>query len=364
MMMSNLPRDLVEEILSRVPLTSLKSVRSTCKKWNALTKYQSFTNKHIRNVARSGEREFLIMIMEYRAYLIGVNLHGIQNNNIDLSIKQKGKLISLDYSDEEYRTSHSQVFHCHGLLLFVNATSLVVWNPYRGKPKYIKRGYVQLGMFAFGYDKSCGSHKILRLFGHYLNNIEIYDLSSNSWMVPSGNLEWGMMYMRDGVSLKGNTYWCGKDKESVDYHLLCFDFTRERFGPRLLLPIKGFDGSLSAVKEEQLAVLIKRYDISAIEIWVTNKIEPDAVSWNIFLKFDMNLCDYAANFLIDEEIKVAVVFDTVRAWGSPKLTLTYTDIAYIIGENGCFRRVDLRKSRYPSPRPLACSYVPSSVQIK
>ncbi|KAG7582741.1 F-box associated domain type 1 [Arabidopsis suecica] len=359
MMMSNLPRDLVEEILSRVPLASLKTVRSTCKKWNALTKDQSFANKHIRNVATSGEREFM-MIMEYKVYLIGVNIH--DNNSFDLSIKLKGTLISLDNSDELY--CRSQVFHCHGLLLFVCHNRLVLWNPYWGKPKCIKRKYVEIEMFALGYDKSCGSHKILRLFGYHLKNMEIYDLSCDSWMVPSGNLERDMVYMRDGVSLKGNTYWCGMDKESVNCQLLCFDFTRERFGPRLLLPIKGFDVSLSVVKEEQLAVLIKRYDKSAIEIWVTNKIEPDAVSWNIFLKFDMNLCRYVANFLIDEEKKVAVLFDTVRAGGSYKLKLTYTNIAYIIGENGCFRRVDLGESLHTPPRPLACSYVPSSVQIK
>ncbi|XP_010489977.1 PREDICTED: uncharacterized protein LOC104767686 [Camelina sativa] len=75
MMMSNLPDDLVEEILSTVSLTSTRAMRSTCKKWNALTKDQSFTDKHIRMnvVAASGEREFL-MIKFDKAYLIGVNL--------------------------------------------------------------------------------------------------------------------------------------------------------------------------------------------------------------------------------------------------------------------------------------------------
>ncbi|CAH8261111.1 unnamed protein product [Arabidopsis lyrata] len=37
-MMSDLTQDLVEEILCRVPITSLGAVRSTCKGWNALSK--------------------------------------------------------------------------------------------------------------------------------------------------------------------------------------------------------------------------------------------------------------------------------------------------------------------------------------
>nr|ABE65952.1 F-box protein-like protein [Arabidopsis thaliana] len=90
MMMSDLPHDLVEEILSRLPLISLKAMRSTCKTWNVLSKHRSFANKHIGNVTASGKRD-LIMIKDCKVYSIGVNLHGIQNNNniIDLSIKNK-----------------------------------------------------------------------------------------------------------------------------------------------------------------------------------------------------------------------------------------------------------------------------------
>ncbi|XP_019084585.1 PREDICTED: ABC transporter E family member 1-like, partial [Camelina sativa] len=52
MSMSDLPRDLVEEILSRVPVTSTRAVRLTCKKWNTLSKDESFTKKHLTQVVR------------------------------------------------------------------------------------------------------------------------------------------------------------------------------------------------------------------------------------------------------------------------------------------------------------------------
>ncbi|CDY37491.1 BnaC01g37410D [Brassica napus] len=35
--MSDLPQDLTKEIFSRVPLTSLSAVRSTCKSWNSIS---------------------------------------------------------------------------------------------------------------------------------------------------------------------------------------------------------------------------------------------------------------------------------------------------------------------------------------
>ncbi|CAL9221648.1 unnamed protein product [Arabidopsis halleri] len=367
MMMSNLPQDLVEEILSRVLVTSMRTVRSICKNWNALSKDPIFTNKYIRNVAASGEREF-VMIKEYSVYLVGVNLHGIQNNNVGLSIKRKGRLISMDNTVRRFCIS--QVFHCNGLLLCVSGKNmddnrLVVWNPYCCKPKWIKPTIytyaTEAERFALGYDKSCGSHKILRLFGDSLNKIEIYDLSSNSWRIPNVTLDRDIVYMQQGVSLKEKTYWYARDKESEDKYLFSFDFTRERFGPRLPLPFMYFDDvSLSVVKEEQLAVLVKRWDTCEMEIWVTDKIEPE-VSWSRFLKVDIKPRFDFANFaVIDVEKKVALVFDKNEA---EKLQSSFS-IAYIIGEKGYFKEVDLGESPYTPLSCLACSYVPSYVQLK
>ncbi|KAF3611603.1 hypothetical protein DY000_02049845 [Brassica cretica] len=43
---SDLSQDLIEEILSRVPLTCQRAVLSTCKQWNSLYKDEIFTKKH------------------------------------------------------------------------------------------------------------------------------------------------------------------------------------------------------------------------------------------------------------------------------------------------------------------------------
>ncbi|KAL9292118.1 F-box protein [Arabidopsis thaliana] len=370
MMMSDLPHDLVEEILSRLPLISLKAMRSTCKTWNVLSKHRSFANKHIGNVTASGERD-LIMIKDCKVYSIGVNLHGIQNNNniIDLSIKNKG-IIHLENLDLIFKEIFN-VFHCNGLLLLYGSITddsirLVVCNPYWGKREWVKRinNFASFDKLAFGYDKSCGCHKILRVFDSYPNRLEIYNLSSNSRMVSSFPLKWDIAFMQDGVSLKGNTYWYAKDRRSEDCYLICFDFTRERFGPRLPLPqpfIDEFLGSLYVVREEKLAVLVKRWrgGKSEIDIWVTNKIEPDEVSWSKFLKVDNTPRFFLTEgYLIYDEEKVVVFFNKEETEGL-KSTV---HIAYIVGENGYFRRADLREPLYQPLCRLVCSYVPSSVK--
>ncbi|CAL9220300.1 unnamed protein product [Arabidopsis halleri] len=73
-MMKDLPGDLLEEILCRVPAKSLKKVRSTCKRWDNICRSGRFTRKHFRIAAK----EFLILMLnEFRVCSVSVNLHGV-----------------------------------------------------------------------------------------------------------------------------------------------------------------------------------------------------------------------------------------------------------------------------------------------
>ncbi|KAF8117410.1 hypothetical protein N665_0011s0126 [Sinapis alba] len=207
--------------------------------------------------------------------------------------------------------------------------------------------------FAFGYDKSsCGSFKIL-MYCYDIGQYEIYDSNSSSWKVIddappdetspilAASLE---RVSLERVSLKGDTYWYARyrDRKSCDV-LVCFDFTRDRFGPHLPLPFDAsivHDVSLSTVREEKLVVLVKKWDTYMMEVWVTNKIEPVAVSWTNFLKVYMN--------------------PTVR-WYIPFGKRMFRTC--IIGENGYFTKVDLRKCIDIQLEPFVASYVPTSAQI-
>lgn len=154
--MSDLSRDLEEEILCRVPITSLRAVRSTCKRWNLLSKEQSFAKKHCGKAAKE---TLVVRVFDYRACLICVNLHGIHNQKhlADPLIKQIGKLNQVEIS---------KVFHCDGILLCVTRdfSRLVVLNAYSGQNRWIqpknKSLHILAGflsdMTATTTTKSCG----------------------------------------------------------------------------------------------------------------------------------------------------------------------------------------------------------------
>ncbi|KAG2324249.1 hypothetical protein Bca52824_006982 [Brassica carinata] len=328
----DLPDNLLDEILSRVPLDSTRAVRSTCKAWNA-SFYRRFAKtmegsvKVASEEAReSGESRMLVM-MDHNVYLTSV----VVNENP--STKRLGKLTYLTHEQVKI----SQVFHCDGLLLCIlkDDKRLVVWNPCLGETRWIE-GVQDANVqdkykYALGYEEdSCRRHyKILKFTDAAVmgfSSYETYDFGTSSWTHQRFTEFRGIDEFCDrGVSLKGNTYWWPKDLVS-----------------------------LSCVGDEKLLVLIQPWKTLVIDIWISYKIDEQKVLWSKFLSVDMgpltDLIRTDGGFFVEEEKKLAMFFskDTVK----------------VFGEDGYFRELDLGESSNKECWPLVCPYVPSSVQIK
>ncbi|ESQ29239.1 hypothetical protein EUTSA_v10024142mg [Eutrema salsugineum] len=369
--MSDLTDDLLSEILSRVPITSLRSVRSTCKKWNSLSKNRVF-GKAAKAAARN---QFLgFMVMDSKVCSLKFDLQGIRSDGdefFDPSINPVSILEPVEIS---------KAFHCDGLLLCVTKDSsrLLVWNPYLGQTKWIQpiNDFHRFDRFALGYDKN-RNHKILRVFDFYQSvnsrdfGYEIYGFSSDSWKVLDFTPNWKIPSHQRSVTLKGNAYFFAQEKiivegevttETEDF-LLCFDFTSERFGPRLSLPFHSGDEetvTLFCIRDEKLAVLHQRWETCEVmEIWVTDKIDPNALSWTKFLEVDMSLLTgfpvdpFAGSFFIDEEKKVVVVFD-LDSNDEPTETCRRYQTAHIIGDDGYFKSVNIGEVPQKDSTNICC----------
>ncbi|XP_056858918.1 F-box/kelch-repeat protein At3g13680-like [Raphanus sativus] len=372
----DLPENLVEdEIFSRLSISSLNSVRTTCKKWNILLKNQILLGE----AAERRKKHFLMLDSKSkRICLMNFDILRKDKDDGEPSIKQVSVLAQIQISN---------VFQCDGLLLCVledDSSRLLVWNPYLGQTTWIEprhSSFHSSDRFALGYDNNNNNHKILRISTNeeHVLGFELYEFSSSSWKVlddvTSEHVLWS--HAHGGVSLKGNTYF----RASPVASFLCFDFTAESFGPLLPLPPShSYDGlhflSFSCVREEQqLAVLYQHWQTrQTIEISVTDKIGPDVVSWTKFLRV---VTDYwvdpsAGSFLVDEEKKIAVVFVLERVGASGCLYQT----AHVFGQDGYFTSVRIREAhelenKVSSPNtitrrfaPVVCSsYLPSLLQL-
>ncbi|CAL9237791.1 unnamed protein product [Arabidopsis halleri] len=371
--LSTLPWDLVKEILARVPATSLKRLRSTCKQWNVLFNDRRFTNMHFDKA----EKQFLVLMWRlYTVCSMSLNLRGL-HDNIDPSIEVKGELSLIDPHCSSRKTSVIEVFHCNGLLLCTTTTGLVVWNPCTDQTRWIKTEIVHTrnDRYSLGYvnNKPCYNYKIVKFLDLETFDLEIYEFNSNSWRVlGSVTPDFTIEHNCDGVSLRGNSYWIASHNAIVEEEeeeeelyfindfLISFDFTTERFGPRVYLPFKCCSSwdtiSLSCVREERLSVFFQNDGTFKMEIWMTDDItQTKAMSWSPFLKIDLETYRFGneVSFFIDEENKVIVCCDEDAD--------DVNDVVYIIEENDQYwTKVDIGKKSY---RPRMFSYVPSLVQI-
>ncbi|EOA28931.1 hypothetical protein CARUB_v10025179mg, partial [Capsella rubella] len=317
--MTDLSRDMLENILSRLPVESLRELRFTCKLWNTLFKDRRF----IKNRFHKAAMEVIVLMRSSVSTLIVDMTHMSEGSNyagIGFHILNGG--ISNFYSNE---ITISGMFHCDGLLLLqtmkTDTNKLVVWNPCSKGTRWIElMNHDRSGIFALGYHNDlCDSYKVLSILDYDPKpEVHIYEINSDSWRPLDDDVPLGCMIKSRGVSLLGNTYWIASQVKEL--LLLSFDFTTETFGC-LNLPLErlGFKSlGLSVVKDEQLAILQQCLDTSRVEIWVAtnDKIDQTKVlSWTKLLAVDLDTCyeehkfTCDVSFFIDEEKTVAVCWD-------------------------------------------------------
>ncbi|CAA7012907.1 unnamed protein product [Microthlaspi erraticum] len=352
--------DLVEEILSRVPVKSVARLRSTSKEWNTLLKSGSFAKKHSANAPKES---LTIMLLDSRVFLVKVNLHGI-HDGFAPSVKVAGQFNLRDPFSKHSQVHIDNIYHCvEGLLLCTTNENrlLVVWNPCSGETKWIKprESYTKFDDYALGYDNesSCKNYKILRMIrpaSLLVNECEIYDFASDSWRVLVVTREWALSCR--GMSMKGNSYWVAHDGTRI--FLQSFDFSAERF-QTLSLPHEfpySSGATLSVDGEEQLCLFGS--SSNNLDVWATTR--PGSVmSWRKLLTVKGEfLFWHNMSFLADEQKKAVVCCNKYRRPAKSKCL-------DIVGENKHIQvdPLDGDSSCISSYCSVILNYVPSLLHI-
>ncbi|CAA7048186.1 unnamed protein product [Microthlaspi erraticum] len=331
------------------------------------------------------------------------------NNEDDLSAEHKGKLTCLD---EQVKIS--RVFHCEGLLLCIledDPTRVVVWNPYLGQTRWIelkgphvlpvlRRVSYRRKEFCYGIgyaNKGSGrNYKILRFVDGFLykegydcSRYEIYDFETGLWKTLYITDPYWRITSRCGVSLKGNSYWCATKRDEYDCgwglaadHIICFDYTSERFGPLLPLPywVESHCATLSCLREEKLVAQYDQGYPYGLSYWITTTLEAEKVSWShftykpydeYFKSFDEYFKSYEDYSTIDD-IHIRLSFKgfyeekKVPMFSGQRLNCYL--VRHIGGDEngGYYQESNKSVPGYDDriTRQCVCFYVPSLVQIK
>ncbi|KAL1197565.1 putative F-box protein [Cardamine amara subsp. amara] len=286
---SLIPIDLIEETFCRIPIEYLTKFKLACKQWYALLKDKRFIYKYLDLVQERFIR--------------------IDDGMVQIINPENGARSSSPIPDVFHNVAEiSAMVHCDGLILCrckdtrSRTYKLSVWNPFLNRIKWIEPMdfYSSNDFYGIGYNNvvSRDEYKVLRIFDgqpedgseiavSYQPKIQLYDFKYNSWrLVNDTTLDWSIDPPCKGVSVKGNMYWVAHWNNRPEIFIQSFDFSTETFKLVSNLPFRcGVldTAALSSFRGDKLSLLYQHEEATKIEVWITNKLSDEVVSWTKYL---------------------------------------------------------------------------------
>ncbi|XP_059670666.1 F-box protein At1g11270-like [Cornus florida] len=273
-------KDVLTEILSRLPVKSLLRFRCVCHYWYALIKTSSFITKHHH------KNNIRLLVQHYESdyrYAIGI-----------LTDENLGSTAPLYYNLDEHGIEinpDSVIGPINGIYCLYdrNEHSMCLWNPaireFRpiSLPRLNLPSYISdpTSNFGFGVDPMTNNYKLIwlrqfwddNLDGPYdLQTVLVYNLCTNSWRlfeIPRDQSRIVRNSLGNSTYMNGVYYWLVEDYYN-DYCILSFDLTNENFYdlPTLSEIPKSKFGELALYDNSIAIILFHPNEIeNYIEIW-------------------------------------------------------------------------------------------------
>ncbi|KAI9117948.1 hypothetical protein K1719_011090 [Acacia pycnantha] len=281
MLSADLPDEIMEEILTRLPVKSLIRFKSVAKSWCEQIANPSFIARQFELYDSVTENSRLRLIFRWH-----------EKPCISLISDQEPIDVEVPFPEKDDVSFILVYGQCNGIFCLyavygdkARRFSLILWNPGTREVKVLPASHDH-SIFGFGIDPVTKDYKVVRIGGLIFEgrenpSVEVYNLGTDSWrtvdtVVPANEL--GFPNCR--AYLNGFYHWI-----IVDYNdrgILFFDFSKELFG-RIQLPpeIDHVLDSIVDVIDEKLACVVAPYNFfyCGFEIWVMNEYGVES-SWS------------------------------------------------------------------------------------
>lgn len=249
----DLPADLVENILNRLPVKSIVRFQISCKDWMTLFTQRRFIYAHLNN--SHNHTSFL---------------HSRESSQIWMleDLGQSPRYFKLqDFEGEHIRG----ISTCDGLILFYTySRKIAIWNCNLGVCRWLaSREYLSVyDHYSLGRTRDM-VYKVLRftILGRIDNEdcfvydpeAEIYDVNSHRWKSLEMAENWGLYRQKFVMlSLRGNSFWLAQWFRRDEVFVQSFNFSTESFIPiELPFVVKPWDKTTSALSCFQSLSFIK-----------------------------------------------------------------------------------------------------------
>ncbi|POO01824.1 F-box domain containing protein [Trema orientale] len=241
---SNLPEDVVVEIMSRLPTESLlrfKCVRkSSYVLINALVRNPIFVNRHLYN---SSNKISCLIFKRCKNNI--TNQQGI----LTISSEEDNPSIYLNYVAKEFVPSVSLFgskfygprSHCNGIICQFSDRNILLCNPSTMEykllpgPCFDDKPLWKIRYVGFGYDAIDDVYKVVRVYRCFgLIRADVFILGSDCWReiemkIGSEDDELSYRFGEEQVYCKGVYYWMMRGVPSLDEKIRSFDMHDEEF---------------------------------------------------------------------------------------------------------------------------------------
>ncbi|GMN73641.1 hypothetical protein TIFTF001_053724, partial [Ficus carica] len=302
----DLPKELVEEIMSRMSPESLKQFKCVSKTWyafiNALISNPAFVAKHLENMKKKSLSSRFLQFsnlttvdstpLEEQEWSVRnarhlLTLANDDNNNSDC-IPCVTEDLNFLLHDHNWLTDFFVVGNCNGIIcLSRNLLDdiILLLNPALRQIKIIFdsrfRDYYKVRYMGFGYDSGASDYKVV-IVGHtsYASPIkaEVYTLSTDSWKEIQMDVE--VRGSPDDCKIvyhNGVSYWFYWDFLDHVFTITCFDFGDEVFRSiplpdyvqREVRKLEKYP-EFGVWNESLVLLCFHRSDPAFIDMWVMN----------------------------------------------------------------------------------------------
>ncbi|KAK9130522.1 hypothetical protein Sjap_011009 [Stephania japonica] len=284
--MSIFPREIIQSILSRLPVKSLMRFRCVSKSWLKLIDGPDFIKTHLEQAHLSNDVKIMLKTNDCM-YSIDIV---IGNLVVDLQRPYE----TLFWETEEILGS------CNGLLLvLLHDVYMFLWNPSTREYKILPESpglfegsnlYISYGL---GYDPITHDYKVVEVHSRDNDSDDeygdddtrkadaiVYSLALDSWkIIPDLPYEFTDV---TGKLVNGAIHWEGSPSDAMDmsFFIISFDIGNEEFREVPLPEFKnGKEWARMAVLDGHLCIL--RYRALGLEVWVMKNYGVRE-SWTMF----------------------------------------------------------------------------------
>ncbi|CAJ2658501.1 unnamed protein product [Trifolium pratense] len=245
----SLPFEIIEEILSKLPVKFLMQLKSVCKSWESLISDPQFAKKHLRV---STTRHHLLTFNNFFSDELFVVVYPFSSVFTELTVAASRQL---DFPLPVGNLSHYIIGSCHGIICFeINEHFVFLWNRFISKfmklpslanPKQ-KICYTAYG-FGYVYDQFNDnySYKVVAVnyiesdnnvsYYRYRPQLKVYTLGTNSWRMIQDFPYCIPLGLSSGRFISGTVNWLAYNNLFISLVIVSFDLENE-FYQEITLP--------------------------------------------------------------------------------------------------------------------------------